>query len=96
LSRQVEIKILGQTYKVKAAQDEAQLLEVAQYVDAKLSELIRGGRPASMGPIIIGTLNIANEYFMYKRHVEAKLAAIEERTNKLQALLKQKSEESAK
>ncbi len=91
LTQNVEITILGQRYVVKSEQDEAELREVARYVDAKLGELIRGGKTTSLGVVVIGALNIANEYHLFRRQMEDALQQLEERSNRLMELLEQRS-----
>jgi cell division protein ZapA len=91
LSRNVEIIILGQKYVVKSDQDEAQLREVAQFVDAKLSELTRGGRSTTFSMAIIGALNIANEYYEYRRKMDDTLRQLEDKANRLMELLDKQS-----
>lgn len=86
-SRNVELTILGQKYIVKSEQDEAQLKEVARFVDARLSELTRGGRLTSVRVAVVGALNIANEYYLFRRHMEDVLAKLEERSEHLVELV---------
>ncbi len=87
LSRRAEITILGQKYVVKSDQDEGQLKEVAQYVDSRLRELQRGGHVNTLRVAVMGALNIANEYFVFRRRVAAILDQMEERTDRLSDLL---------
>ncbi len=87
LSRRAEITILGQKYVVKSDQDEVQLQQVAKYVDAKLRELQRGGHVNTVRVAVMGALNIANEYFLFRRRMEYLLDQMEERTDRLSELL---------
>jgi cell division protein ZapA len=88
LTRNVEIIILGQKYVIKSDQDEVHLRQVARYVDEKLSELNRG-RIATLSVAVLGALNIANEYHLYRQQMEALLQQMEERSQQLAELLEQ-------
>lgn len=89
LTRNVEITILGQKYTVKSDQEEAHLREVARYVDQKLSDMNRG-RIATLSVAVLGALNIANEFHLYRRQMEEVLQKLEEQSKELAELLEQR------
>lgn len=89
LTRNVEITILGQKYTIKSDQDEVALREVARFVDSRLNELNRG-RIATLSVAVLGALNIANEYFLYRRQMDEVLQRMEEQARQLKALLDQR------
>ncbi len=91
LRGKAEITILGQKYVVKSDQDEAQLREVAAYVDEKLRALQRGGHVNTVRVAVLGALNIANEYFEYRRRMASILDQMEERTNRLSDLVNERA-----
>lgn len=93
LTRNVEIIILGQKYVIKSDQEEAHLREVARYVDQKLSDMNRG-RIATLSVAVLGALNIANEYHLYRQQVDGLLQKMEEQSKQLKLLLEQRDEQS--
>ncbi len=86
MSRRAEITILGQKYVVRSDQDEAQLREVAAYVDKKLRELQQSGHVNTVRVAVLGALNIANEYFEYRRRMASVLDEMERRTDRISEL----------
>lgn len=93
MTRNVEIIILGQKYVIKSDQEEAHLREVARYVDQKLSDMNRG-RIATLSVAVLGALNIANEYHLYRQQVDGLLQKMEEQSKQLTLLLEQRDEQS--
>lgn len=93
LTRNVEIIILGQKYVIKSDQEEAHLREVARYVDQKLSDMNRG-RIATLSVAVLGALNIANEYHLYRQQVDGLLQKMEEQSKQLKLLLEQRDEQT--
>ena len=91
LSRRAEITILGQKYVVRSDQDEVQLQQVAEFVDSKLKALQRDGHVNTVRVAVLGALNIANEYFLYRRRMESMLDQMEERTNRLAELVNERT-----
>ena len=88
MSRNVEITIWNRKFTLKSDEDEAQLREVARFVDDKLAEL--GRNSASAMPVnvaVLGALNIANEYFNYRRRMERALQDLELESDTLLALI---------
>lgn len=93
MTRNVEIIILGQKYVIKSDQEEAHLREVARYVDQKLSDMNRG-RIATLSVAVLGALNIANEYHLYRQQVDGLLQKMEEQSKQLKLLLEQRDEQT--
>ena len=81
----VEVKILGQKFKISSDSDEPHVRRLADYVNGKLEE-IRGGAKAipMQNLLILGTLNIADEYFRFR---EEKTTQIEKVTLKVKRLI---------
>lgn len=59
--RPVELRIAGQSYRVRSSASEAELLRLAQAVSAKVDELTPGGRHASADRVVLAALALARE-----------------------------------
>ncbi len=58
----VEIKVFGQTFTVKTDSEEAQIQEVARYVNEKMDEVLKRTRSvSSLNVAILTALNIADD-----------------------------------
>jgi cell division protein ZapA len=59
----VQVEIFGQTYKLRADEDEAYVEQLAAYVDEKMREMARQTRAVdSLKVAILAALNIADEH----------------------------------
>ena len=63
----VEIKVLGQTFRVKTDASESHIHEVVQYVNEKIDEILTKTRSvSSLNVAILAALNIAEDYLKEK------------------------------
>jgi cell division protein ZapA len=59
--RTVQLNIAGQSYKVVSSSSEADLQRLASKVDAKVSEVVPRGRPASGNAVLLAAMSLAHE-----------------------------------
>lgn len=80
--------ILGEQYTIRAEEDPVYIRRVAQYVDAKVAEVVKGSPslPTSRA-IILASLNIADELFKLKTEREESQASVAARLGELSELL---------
>jgi len=82
------VEILGREYRIRGAEDEAYVREVARYVDAKLREVSLGStQPPSDRVAILAAMNIADELFQLRRAATDEMSTIEKKTQNLISLL---------
>lgn len=68
--RKVEVRIYGQDYTVSGERDEQTIIEIAEYVDAKMREIARFFSGGSQGSLaVLAAVNIADEYFESKEKI---------------------------
>ncbi len=86
----VELRVGGQTYRVVASAEEAELRRLADLVDARLRELTGPGRPISPQAMLLAAIALAHdleEERERRRHVEARsrdmLTSLLERIDKV-------------
>ena len=87
-STRVKVNIFGQAYTVKGDASSEYILGLADYLNKKMSEVssnISNGTPTQVA--ILAALNIADEYFQVKELRGGNFSDIEEKTNKLIAML---------
>lgn len=89
MSRDVEITILNRKYVLRSEEDEAHLREVARYVDEQLTEVGRAMTAAPTTVAVMGALNIASEFFEYRRKVEGAIANLESQSDELIRLVEE-------
>ena len=68
MKNKITVSIAGQSYTLVAAEDAAYMEKVASHVDAKVQEVLDGGKVSLIDGAVLGALNIADEYF---KEVEA-------------------------
>ncbi|MCL1911245.1 MAG: cell division protein ZapA [Leptospirales bacterium] len=87
-STRVKVNIFGQSYTVKGEASSEYILELADYLNKKMAEVsanISNGTSTQVA--ILAALNIADEYFQVRDLKSGSYLAIEEKTNKLIAML---------
>ncbi len=71
----VELRVGGQTYRVVASAEEAELRRLADLVDTRVRELTGPGRPISPQAMLLAAIALAHdleEERERRRHVEAR------------------------
>ena len=90
----VSVTIRGEQYTIRASEDPAYVQRVAQYIDAKLEEVVKGSPSLpSNKAVVLASLNIADELFKAKAERERSEAAVAARLGELADLLQAELEE---
>lgn len=63
MKNKVSVKIAGLEYTLVASEDASYMEKVAQHVDAKVNEVLSGGKVSTTEAATLAALNIADEYF---------------------------------
>jgi cell division protein ZapA len=88
VKNETEISIFGQSYVVRG-DDPEYIREVAAYVDGKMRELF--GEPSqglTTRGAVLAALNIADEFFKYRKELEAFREEVESRSRAMLKLLR--------
>jgi cell division protein ZapA len=84
VERLVEVNILGHDYTVKTDADTEYIQKIADYVDKKMSEILRNTKTVStLNVAILTALNIADEFFKEMQKREELAAEVEHRSEEL-------------
>jgi len=87
VKNETEISIFGQAYVVRG-DDPEHIREVAAYVDGKMRELL--GEPdqgLTTRGAVLAVLNIADEFFKYRKELEAFRQEVESRSRAMLKIL---------
>jgi cell division protein ZapA len=88
MEQPISVTIRGEQYTVRAAEDPAYVRKVAQYVDGKLQEVVKGSPSLpSNKAVVLASLNIADELFKAQTERERSEASIAARLGELSELL---------
>jgi len=80
----VNIRILGQEYKVKAGGDENRIQSLSRYINEKVLDVQHSGNAIStMELVVIAMLNMANDVLSVKTELETYKETIEHRIEKI-------------
>ncbi|MBI2998655.1 MAG: cell division protein ZapA [Deltaproteobacteria bacterium] len=67
MKKTVNVEIMGQTFTVSSDAEEGYVRKVAEYVDGKIREVLKTGRPVAKSSVaMLAALNIADEYYRLK------------------------------
>jgi cell division protein ZapA len=84
----ISVVILGEQYTIRATDDPSYVRRVAQYVDTKLEEVVKGSPSLpSNKAIVLASLNIADELFKAEAGRERSEAHVAARLGELSDLL---------
>ncbi len=84
----VKVTIFGQTYTIRGDTEPEYILQLADYVNTKMSEVSAGIASSNSTHVaILVALNIADEYFQLKKLKSGSENALEEKTRNLISLL---------
>lgn len=81
-AKSVEVSIMGQKFMVRSDSDENYVIEVANFVNMRINEIISKTKSApSLSVVLLAAMNIADEFLKYKgkkdqsfQQVERKIA----------------------
>ncbi len=80
----MELTISGKTYSINSRYEESYLLEVAEFLDQKLSLMKKGQRGRSNEQILIlAALDIIDEFFQKERQWKQERREIREQVSRL-------------
>ena len=83
-----EVSIMGQKFMVKSDSDDDYVGEVAVFVDQKINEVIQNTKSvASLNVAILAAMNIADEYFRFRRDRGEKFQTVEKKIQDLIELI---------
>ena len=88
MKKALDVEILGQKFTISSDAEEGYMLKVADYVDAKMQELMRASKPVAKSNVaMLAALNIADEYHRLKDAHEAILTRLDQLAKKLSMTL---------
>ena len=72
MKKNVEVEIMGQSFTVSSDAEESYVRKVAGYVDGKIQEVMKTGRPVAKSNLaMLAALNIADEYHRLKESYDS-------------------------
>ena len=80
----VEVRILGQKFKISSDSDETHVKKLADFVNGKLEELkgvAKNAPPQNL--LILGALNIADEYFRFRDEKNSQIDKVTQKVKRL-------------
>lgn len=76
----VEVSIMGQKFVVRSDSDEAYVVEVANFVNKKINEIIAKTKSVpSTNVVLLAAMNIADEFFKYKDKKDQTFQSVEQK-----------------
>tara|TARA_B100000315_G_C14014795_1_gene336152 strand:+ start:44 stop:352 length:309 start_codon:yes stop_codon:yes gene_type:complete len=88
LKKETKVEIFGNTYTIRSEADEEYTLQLARYVDHKMTEISQGiGDLAGAKVAILAALNISNELFLLQEKLEQQGELVERKATKLISIL---------
>ena len=71
---------MGQKFTIKSDSNDDYIYRIANYVDEKINEVMQSTKSvASLNVTILAAMNIADEFFKFKREREEKLTIAEKK-----------------
>ena len=84
MQKPIEVTILGQKFVIKSDSDENYVREVASFVDQKMNDVLQKTKSVSnLNVAILSAMNIADEYFSYKRKKDQSVQAVEKKISQM-------------
>lgn len=80
MKKAIEVVIMGQKFAVKSDSNEDYVVEVAGYVDNKVSEVLGNTKSvASVQVALLTAMNIADEFFKFRNDKADRLGKVEKK-----------------
>jgi cell division protein ZapA len=80
----IEVKILGQRYKVKSDEGEEYVSELAKFLNNKIKEVQKSSKAiATHNLVILAALNIADSLFKEKEKEDSVINEVEKRIRRI-------------
>ena len=90
MQKPIEVTILGQKFVIKTDSDESYVRDVAAFVDQKMSEILQKTKSVSnLNVAILSAMNIADEFFSYKKKKEQSLQDVGKKISDMIELIDQ-------
>ncbi|PIR16293.1 MAG: hypothetical protein COV46_09035 [Deltaproteobacteria bacterium CG11_big_fil_rev_8_21_14_0_20_49_13] len=84
MQKPIEVTILGQKFVIKSDSDESYVREVAAFVDQKMNDVLQKTKSVSnLNVAILSAMNIADEYFSYKKKKDQSVQAVEKKIGEM-------------
>jgi len=88
VKRTMEVSIMDQKFVIKSDSDDDYVNNVADYVDEKINEVIQNTKTvASLNVAILAAMNIADEFFKFKRDRKERFHTVEKKIEDLIELI---------
>jgi cell division protein ZapA len=88
VKRTMEISIMGQKFMIKSESDDEYVGKVAKFVDTKIGEVMQSTKSvASLNVAILAAMNIADEYFKFRRDRQDRFTKVEKKIEDLIELI---------
>ena len=76
MKKTTEISIMGQKFMIKSDSNDDYIRRVAEFVDMKINEVMQSTKSvASLNVAILAAMNIADEYFKFRKDRDEKFTA---------------------
>ena len=84
MKKALDVTIMGQKFTISSDAEEGYMLKVADYVDVKMQELMRGPKASAKSNVaMLAALNIADEYHRLKDAHDAVMSKLDQLSKKL-------------
>ena len=88
MKKTTEVSIMGQKFMIKSDSDDNYVDQVAGFVDQKINEVIQNTKSvASLNVAILAAMNIADEYFKFRREKTERFQTVEKKIQDLIELI---------
>lgn len=88
MKKTVDVEIMGQMFTVSSDAEEGYVRRVAEYVDGKIQEVLKTGRPVAKSSVaMLAALNIADEYYRLKESYDAMASRLSRLSKRLSTTL---------
>ena len=88
MKKPVDVEILGQKLVLRSEEEEVYVRKVADYVDIKMKEVLKGNQPVTKTNVaMLAALNIADEYYRLKDRYDEVLHRLDRWSEKLSITL---------
>ncbi len=88
MQKPVEVVILGQKFVVRSDSEEQYVRQVAGYVDQKMNDILSKTKSVSnLNVAILSAMNIADEFFAYKRKKEESFKGVTQKLEEMSELV---------
>lgn len=84
MKKTTEISIMGQKFMIRSESNDDYVQQVASFVDNRINEVMHSTKSvASLNVAILAAMNIADEYFKFKREHEERSSKAERKIKDL-------------